>query len=211
MPEMSLSPDAAPDAVTAPAKKPTAVRRWRNLVRHKLWLFVIVIVAVGSASVVTVDITDYYFSSENFCAFTCHVMESTVYKEMQESKHWTTASGVRPKCADCHVSGRLSFAMVDHFVGTAELFTWMRHDFSKPGSFEPFRAAAADRVRFQMVENDSATCRRCHLMEAIKPKRKRGQSQHKQALKDGTTCIVCHYNLVHKEVEPSAAFLKAIE
>ncbi len=27
----------------------------------------------------------------------------------------------------------------------------------------------------------------------------------------GTTCIVCHDNLVHKEVEPSEAFLNAAE
>lgn len=33
----------------------------------------------------------------------------------------------------------------------------------------------------------------------------------RQETVDGTTCIACHYNLVHKEVEPSAAFLKAIE
>jgi nitrate/TMAO reductase-like tetraheme cytochrome c subunit len=48
-------------------------------------------------------------------------------------------------------------------------------------------------------------------MEAIKPERKRGQRMHAVAIEEGTTCIVCHYNLVHKEVEPSKAFLEAIE
>ena len=75
-----------------------------------------------TTTVATVDVTDYYFSSDNFCAFSCHVMENTVYKEMQQSKHWKTPSGVRPKCADCHVSGRLTFAMWDHFVGTGQRF-----------------------------------------------------------------------------------------
>lgn len=183
---------------------------WRRIMRRFPWKLVAIFVGVGAVAVATVDATDYYFSSENFCAFTCHVMENTVYKELKESKHWTTATGVRPKCADCHVSGRLTFAMWDHFIGTGELFVWMTNDFSNPEAFEVLRPAAADRVRMEMLANNSANCRRCHVMEAIKPKRKRGQSQHQAALKEGTTCISCHYNLVHKEVKPSEAFLKAI-
>ncbi len=61
-----------------------------------------------------------------------------------------------------------------------------------------------------MLDNDSKNCRRCHIMESIKPERKRGQRQHADALKDGTTCIACHYNLVHKEVEPSEEFLQRV-
>ena len=52
-------------------------------------------------------------------------------------------------------------------------------------------------------------CRGCHVMEGIRPERKRGQRQHADAIETGTTCIACHYNLVHKEVEPSEAFLEA--
>jgi nitrate/TMAO reductase-like tetraheme cytochrome c subunit len=48
-------------------------------------------------------------------------------------------------------------------------------------------------------------------MEAIKPARKRGQRMHAKALEENTTCIACHYILVHKEVEPSKAFLDAID
>lgn len=191
-------------------EKSTYFKDWRRLVFRQPVVFILAALAFAGIAVTTVDLTDYYFSSENFCATTCHVMTSTVYKEMQQSKHWTTPTGVRPKCADCHVSGRLTFAMVDHAIGTTELLTWLRHDFTKPGSFEPFRPAAADRARFQFLNSDSANCRRCHVMEAIKPARKRGEKQHKEALKDGTTCIVCHYNLVHKAVDPSPAFLKAI-
>jgi hypothetical protein len=47
-------------------------------------------------------------------------------------------------------------------------------------------------------------------MEAIKPERLRGQRQHAEAIETGTTSIACHYNLVHKEVEPSEEFLQAI-
>jgi nitrate/TMAO reductase-like tetraheme cytochrome c subunit len=47
-------------------------------------------------------------------------------------------------------------------------------------------------------------------MEAIQPERLRGQRQHAEAIETGTTCIACHYNLVHKDVEPSEEFLQAI-
>jgi nitrate/TMAO reductase-like tetraheme cytochrome c subunit len=175
-------------------------------------VFVLVtLLAIASSSIALVDGTDFYFSSDNFCAKACHIMESTVYQELQQSKHWNSPSGVRPLCADCHVSGRLSFAMVDHFVGTGELFVWLTHDLSTPESFEPLRPAAANRVRMEMLEDDSEKCRSCHLMEAIQPKKKRGRRMHANAIEEGTTCIVCHYNLVHKEVEPSEEFLDAID
>ncbi len=191
-------------------KPPKKAGLWRRLVRRFPWKLTLVVVAIGGIAVATIDATDYYFSSEDFCAYTCHVMENTVYKEYRESKHWKTASGVRAKCSDCHVSGRLTFAMWDHFIGTNELFVWMVNDFSNPEAFEVLRPAAADRVRMEMLSNNSKNCRRCHVMEAIKPARKRGQTQHAEALKTGATCIGCHYNLVHKAVEPSKAFLTAI-
>lgn len=171
-----------------------------------------VIAVVGSVFVIIIDATDYYFSTMEFCATSCHVMEDNVYVELKESKHWNTPTGVRANCADCHVSRRLSFAMIDHFLGTKELFVMLTHSgLDEPGEFEKLRPAAADRIRFAMIKNDSASCRGCHDMEAIKPKRIRGQNQHEDALNKGTTCIICHYNLVHKDVEPSPAFNKAIE
>jgi nitrate/TMAO reductase-like tetraheme cytochrome c subunit len=171
-------------------------------------------VALGVGAFVAVPVADYtdrYFSSNNFCAFGCHVMEATVYKEFQEAKHYTTKTGVRPTCADCHVSEGLTAAMWDHVLGTKELYARVVRGIATPEDFEVERAAAADRVRFHMLANDSANCRGCHVMEAIQPERNRGQRQHEDALKNGTTCIACHYNLVHKEVEPSEAFLKAFD
>lgn len=175
------------------------------------WVFAVVILFIAAISVVVVDATDYIFSTNVFCGTTCHVMENTVYKELQETTHWTTPTGVRATCADCHISQSLPFAMLDHFIGTGELFVFLTNDFSKPGAFEQFRPGAADRERFKMLGNNSESCRHCHVMEGIKPERIRGQNQHKEAIDKNIPCIVCHYNLVHKEVEPSEAFLNAIE
>ena len=43
-------------------------------------------------------------------------------------------------------------------------------------------------------------------MEVIKPKRRRGQRAHANALKNKETCNECHDNLVHREVPPQRAF-----
>ena len=40
------------------------------------------ILMLFSIAVVIIDLTDYYFSTDNFCAHTCHVMERTVFKEI---------------------------------------------------------------------------------------------------------------------------------
>lgn len=206
-----------PDTARATGPGMSRLRRmqewWYREFRRMIgaWVFVVVLLSLAALSVASIDFTDYIFSHNTFCGNVCHVMESTVYQELQESKHWKTPTGVRATCADCHVDGRLTLAMIDHFLGTGELFVNLTNDFSKPGSFEKFRPAAADRERFKFMENDSARCRSCHVMEAIKPERVRGQNQHKEAVEKGITCILCHYNLVHKPVDPSEAFLNTIE
>ena len=154
---------------------------------------------------------DAYFSSDQFCANSCHEMKSTVAKEFLQSAHGMTSTGVRPTCANCHVSKNLTAAMWDHFVGTKELIVHLSTNVSEPGAFEKFRTEAANRVRLDMLDNDSKHCRTCHVMEVIKPKRTRGKKQHVTAIKEGITCIACHYNLVHKEVEPSEEFLQRID
>ena len=182
----------------------------RRIVRGYPLLFVIVAAGVGAlVAVPTTDAVDQYFSSNQFCTQACHVMTDTVAKEFEESAHGKTATGVRPQCADCHVSENLTAAMWDHFIGTRELIAFTVGGIDTVEAFEQVRAESADRVRMKMLASDSANCRGCHVMEAIKPERKRGQRQHAEALKNGTTCIACHYNLVHKEVEPSERFLEA--
>src|SRR3972149_2541165 len=213
MSENNQSEVAAAPVEKQPGRLTRLQEWWYREFRRMIgaWVFVVVLLSLGAVSVASIDFTDYIFSHNTFCGNVCHVMESTVYRELQESSHWNTRTGVRATCADCHVDGRLTLAMIDHFLGTGELFVNLTNDFSKPGSFEKFRPGAADRERFKFIENDGARCRSCHVMEAIKPERVRGQNQHKEAVEKGITCILCHYNLVHKEVEPSEAFLNTIE
>lgn len=190
------------------------VRRFawaRRAIRGYPLLFILLALVVGGiVAVPTTEAVDRIFSTDEFCAQACHVMTATVEAERREATHWTTPTGVRPTCADCHVSEGQTMAMWDHVIGTNDLIAFLFRGVRTPEAFEGVRAEAANRVRMRMLANDSRNCRGCHVMEGIQPERTRGQRQHAEALEAGTACIACHYNLVHKEVDPSEEFLQAI-
>ncbi|MBI2239468.1 MAG: NapC/NirT family cytochrome c [Magnetospirillum gryphiswaldense] len=169
----------------------------------------VTVVVLGGAFVLAEELNIRGNSTE-FCV-SCHSMGAYVYEEYKQSKHYQTASGVRPECGDCHVSKRFWPAVWDHVTGTHDLISEFTHDWTKPEVFEEQRGRMAEKVRLRMVAEDSSTCRSCHAMEAIKPQRARGQRAHEAAVKEGKTCIACHYNLVHKEVPLSDPFTKAIQ
>lgn len=167
--------------------------------------------AVGVlAGVPIADKVDRHFSSNEFCSNSCHVMTATVVEELHEASHWTRQSGVRAGCADCHVSEGLAAAYWDHFLGLAEIWAMYVEGIDTVEEFEEVRPELADRVRFRMLANDSKNCRTCHTMEAIRPEKKRGQRAHETAMEEDLTCIICHYNIAHKEVPPSEAFDRVI-
>jgi cytochrome c-type protein NapC len=153
-----------------------------------------------------VDQVDQYFSSNAFCADACHSMKDTVAKEFDDSTHGTTSTGVVPQCRDCHLPDRLPFAMVKHVYGLRDLYAHVVKGIDTPEEFETVRFFGANRVRMELYESDSRNCRGCHVMEKIKPAKKRGQRQHAEAIDRKITCIVCHYDLVHKEVPLSEEF-----
>jgi len=164
-------------------------------------LFVGVVVGVP-----VIDAADRYFSSNDFCAKTCHVMTETVAAEFATSTHGTSPKGVIPKCSDCHVSENLTGAMIDHALGLRDLYARWIGGIDTAAEFETIRADAANTARMAFFNSDSANCRSCHVMAEIKPEKKRGQVQHADAIENKITCIVCHYDLVHKSVPLSAEF-----
>ncbi len=151
-------------------------------------------------------------SSTEFCT-SCHsTMGEFTYKEFKESKHYNTPTGVRPQCGSCHVSHRVLHATWEHLLGAGDLFAQLTGDWDDPQKFEQARTAMAEKARLHLLKEDSHTCRHCHVMEAIKPTRKRGERAHADAIQKGkTNCIACHYNLVHKEAALTPAFTNAIK
>jgi nitrate/TMAO reductase-like tetraheme cytochrome c subunit len=62
--------------------------------------------------------------------------------------------------------------------------------------YEARRPELAQKVRADYLKNDSAQCRTCHAYENFT----RPIKSHDRAKKAGTTCITCHYNLVHGDI-----------
>ena len=172
-------------------------------------------VVTGVIGVLGAEQVDHYTSTEVFCGTTCHSMQAYIVSEEEyvQSPHRTAASGVRAGCADCHISqAGIVPATWDHIKGgVKDIYAELTNDFTKPEVWEERRARLAYNVRDAMLANDSANCRVCDDEDAIKPAKKRGQKQHADAKEEGITCIGCHYNLVHREVEPRDSFLEKSE
>jgi nitrate/TMAO reductase-like tetraheme cytochrome c subunit len=151
---------------------------------------------------------DHFTSSNVFCT-TCHSM---TYAEdvYQQSSHYNSASGVRASCGDCHVSEGVFAATWDHAVGGKDLLKQLKGQLLGPNYDDPVlnllhlpEAAFAARQWFR--DRDSATCKRCHTMEAIQGKRGGTAAIHQEET-GGKTCIDCHYNLVHRPVPDEQTF-----
>jgi nitrate/TMAO reductase-like tetraheme cytochrome c subunit len=184
------------------------VRLYKQLSGGVLLAAVIGLVA-GVIGVLGAEQMDHYTNTDKFCT-SCHLTGEYIAKSQTflTSSHQTRASGVRPGCADCHIPKGLVAATWTHIVkGAQDLYGQIRYDYEDPAVWQARRADLAYAVRDWMLANDSATCRSCHEEASIKPARTRGQKQHAEAREKGMTCIACHYNLVHDEVEPRESFL----
>lgn len=163
----------------------------------------------GLAAALAAEQVDRMTSTEAFCT-SCHAMQTYIAgsETYKSSAHRTAASGVRAGCGDCHIPKGLVVATYTHVVnGVSDIWGQFSHDYENPEVWKAERARLAYAVRDWFRASDSATCRGCHEQDAIKPERKRGQRQHEEARETGMTCIDCHYNLVHEEIEPRESFL----
>ena len=147
---------------------------------------------------------DHYTSSDAFCT-TCHSM-TYADQNYRQTVYYNSASGVRASCGDCHVSEGVFAATWDHAVGSKDLFKQLfGPDYDDPviNALHLPEAAFAARRWFQA--RDSATCKRCHTLEAIQGKRADTEAIHREET-DGKSCIDCHYNLVHRKVPDESTF-----
>lgn len=147
---------------------------------------------------------DHYTSTEEFCT-TCHSME-IVAEPYRQSAHYRPASGVRASCGDCHVSEGVFAATWDHFVGGKDLFNQLfGPDYDNPVINALHLPEAAFAAREWFKKNNSATCKRCHVKEAIFGSRPDTNQIHLEDAKD-KSCIECHYNIVHQPVPAKSVF-----
>ncbi len=176
----------------------------RFITRHVL----VALVAGGLAGVLFMAFLielDHFTSSNEFCT-TCHSM-TYAEEAYQTSAHYTSASGVRASCGDCHVSEGVFSATLDHVIGGKDLLKQLfgAADYDDPVVNLLHLPEAAFAARKWFRDRDSATCNRCHVLDAIEGKRANTAAIHREETA-GKTCIDCHYNLVHRKVPDERTF-----
>ena len=176
------------------------------ITRHVL--FALIIGGIGGIGFILFLIEfDHYTSSEEFCTG-CHSMELSA-EPYRESAHYKPRSGVRASCGDCHVSEGVLSATWDHFLGTKDVF----HQLFGPDYDNPVVRAlhipeAAFSARAWFKKQNSSTCKRCHVKEAIFGDRPDTLQIHLEDA-EGKSCIECHYNLVHRRVPDQKTFKRS--
>lgn len=148
---------------------------------------------------------DHYTSSNEFCT-TCHSM-TYADDSYQQSAHYNSASGVRASCGHCHVSEGIVMATYDHVIGTKDLIKQLfgKADYDDPVVNLLHLPEAAFAAREWFRKRDSATCKRCHALDAIQGTRANTAAIHQEET-GGKTCIDCHMNLVHRHVPSEQTF-----
>jgi nitrate/TMAO reductase-like tetraheme cytochrome c subunit len=159
---------------------------------------------IGVAVILAMIEFDHYTSTDTFCA-SCHSMD-IVAKEYRESIHYTSRSGVRAQCGDCHVHEGVFAAAWDHFMGYNDLLEQLfGPDYDDPVVLNVHRPDMAFRARDWFNKDGSKTCLRCHVREAITGSHPLTHEIHMVDAKD-KGCVECHYNLVHRKVPHKKTF-----
>ncbi|MCU7879628.1 MAG: NapC/NirT family cytochrome c [Candidatus Thiodiazotropha sp. (ex Lucinoma aequizonata)] len=183
--------------------------RWKLtnfITRHVLYALVIGGVA-GIGFILFLIEFDQLTSSEAFCT-TCHSMELAA-EPYRQSTHYNPVSGVRASCGDCHVSEGVFAATWDHFLGGNDLFSQIfGPEYDDPVVNVLHLPDAAFAARAWFKSKNSATCKRCHVLEAIQGKRADTNAIHREET-TGKSCIDCHINLVHRKVPDEKTFKRA--
>lgn len=147
----------------------------------------------------------HHFASRNEFCTSCHSM-TFAEASYQQSAHFNSASGVRASCGDCHVSPGLLASTWDHAVGLGDLFKQLfGEDYDDPVINALHLPESAFAAREWFRKRDSASCRYCHVQEAILGERANTAAIHREETA-GKTCVDCHYNLVHRSVPDERTF-----
>ncbi len=192
--------------------KKTFSALWRRLcsfVSHRRTLIIVAgvsVIAGLSVAGVYGSLIDYT-SSLNFCAHTCHEMESTVYEEYTHSKHFKNEHGVVVVCADCHVPHHnWPATFVAKFFATFELWNhFVDREYIKE-RFEARRPELAKKVWAKFAATNARECKACHqytnmVLENQNPS---ARMLHAQAMGTDRNCVDCHKGITHKLITDAA-------
>jgi nitrate/TMAO reductase-like tetraheme cytochrome c subunit len=180
-------------------------RRWLSVIG----LFLAGAIIGAGALIASVEV-NRHTDTDAFCT-SCHSMaQIAADPHFRQSKHRSSADGVRPSCGDCHIPKTNWFVETYAHVagGIKDTIAEYTNDFGNPAKWKARRKELAHYVRDEMRRQDSMTCRTCHDANAVKPVSERGRAAHALLQERKLTCIDCHFNLVHAPVPPSLEFLR---
>ena len=138
-------------------------------------------------------------NTESFC-LSCHEMRDNVYQEYKTSAHYTSRSGVRATCPDCHVPRTWNQKMARKLAAVNEIYHWASGSIDTREKFLKKRPDLAKVVWQTMENNDSAECRGCHEFNELQLAQQSSGARrsHNRGLKKGITCISCHKGISHQ-------------
>jgi len=136
---------------------------------------------------------------EAFC-ISCHEMEENVFREYQNTIHYTNRTGVRAVCPDCHVPKEWGPKMFRKMQASNEVLHKILGSVNTPEKFNAKRAELAQHEWARMKANDSRECRNCHNYDYMDytEQGNRAAKQHPVAFAEGKTCIDCHKGIAHQ-------------
>jgi cytochrome c-type protein NapC len=137
-------------------------------------------------------------NSLEFC-ISCHEMRDNVYAEYKETIHFSTRTGVRAICSDCHVPKDWTHKMIRKSQASFEVLGKIMGSIDTKEKFEAKRMELATHEWNRMKVTDSRECRNCHSFEAMSAElqKQTPYKKHMKAKDEGKTCIDCHKGIAH--------------
>ncbi|MCK5919185.1 MAG: NapC/NirT family cytochrome c [Cocleimonas sp.] len=138
-------------------------------------------------------------NTTEFCT-SCHSMQTNL-KELKETVHYSSASGVHAGCADCHVPKAFIPKMIAKVMAAKDVYHEILGTIDTPEKYEKHRWDMATRVWAKMKATDSRECRSCHSFDRmdLSAQDKIARKKHDSATDKGKTCIDCHKGIAHEE------------
>jgi cytochrome c-type protein NapC len=139
-------------------------------------------------------------NTEAFCTG-CHEMRENVYAELKSTIHYTNRSGVRAKCADCHVPHAWTHKVARKMQASKEVWGKIFRTIDTREKFVDKRLELAQHEWERLKANDSLECRNCHNYDSMDITRQsvRAQNMHTTYLASREkTCIDCHKGIAHR-------------
>ena len=138
-------------------------------------------------------------NTEAFC-ISCYEMEENVFREYQNTVHYTNRTCVRATCLDCHVPNEWGPKMVRKIQASNEVLHKVLGTIDTPEKFNAKRHELAQHEWDRMKKTDSREYRNCYRYDYMDytEQGNRAARTHPAAFEDGKACIDCHKGIAQQ-------------